>query len=167
MYDVNSCPAKGTIKMALHIDITDGKMMERALNRLKATTIPAWGTMHAQQMIEHLVETMEYTNGKKMAVLEIPEEEARSEKLAKVVPDFEIPRNVKGPIPDNTGKKMFKDLPSAIAALKNEIQRFEDHFRMPGQTSVHGAFGPMNYDEWILWHGKHFAHHFTQFGLMQ
>jgi hypothetical protein len=122
--------------------------------------------MNARQMIEHLVETMEYTNGKKIAVLETTAEIAAQEKLAKVRDDFEIPKNVRGPLPDNSGIIIFKDLATAISELIKEADRFEDYFRIPGQTSVHGAFGPLNYQEWILWHGKHFGHHFKQFGLL-
>jgi hypothetical protein len=153
------------MKMPPFINIRERKKLNLLLSKLEATTPALWGKMNAQMMIEHLINEVEYTNGKRSAALELAAEEATREKQAKVRDDFEIPKNIRGPSPDNSGKR-FNDLPSAINALNKEIDRFEKFFQQEGQTAVHGGFGAMNHKEWILWHGKHFAHHFKQFGLL-
>jgi hypothetical protein len=148
------------------INIADREKLSFLLTRLEAGMTPLWGRLKAQTMIEHLIGAVEYTNGKKIAMAELPVEVAKSEKLAKVRDEFEIPRNVTGPLPDNSNETRYKDLQTAINALNKEIDTFEHFFETDGQTAVHFAFGPMNHKEWILWHGKHFAHHFKQFGLL-
>jgi len=152
--------------MPPYINILDKERLDELLAPLEPGTLPLWGKLKAQNMIEHLIEAVEFTNGKKMARLENSTREAYKEKQEKVRDDFEIPKGVTGPLADNSNKIRFKDLATAISRLKEEIETFEDYFKTPGQTSIHGAFGPMNYREWILWHGKHFAHHFRQFGLL-
>ena len=152
--------------MPPYINILDQERLNVLLAPLEPGTLPLWGKLRAQNMIEHLIEAVEYTNGKKIATLELSARKAYKEKLEKVREDFEIPKEVTGPLPDNSNTIRFKDLATAISRLKEEIEIFEAYFKKPGQTSIHGAFGPMNYMEWILWHGKHFAHHFRQFGLL-
>jgi hypothetical protein len=153
--------------MALYVDIKDRKNLNLLLQSLKHDTLPAWGKMRAQEMIEHLVENIEYTNGTRIPSLQLSPEEAQKEKLAKVTPEFEIPKNVNGNLPVMQGNKRFSDLQTAIHELNKALDQFEIYFQQQGQTTIHGGFGPLNYSEWILWHGKHFAHHFAQFGLIK
>jgi oxepin-CoA hydrolase/3-oxo-5,6-dehydrosuberyl-CoA semialdehyde dehydrogenase len=80
--------------------------------------------------------------------------------------DFVIPNDVAGYLPDATKAKRFKDLSTAIDELNNELDTFETFFKTEGATAIHFEFGPMNHREWIIWHGKHFTHHFKQFGLL-
>jgi hypothetical protein len=74
---------------------------------------------------------------------------------------------VRGYLPDATKTKRFKDLETAIIELNNELDAFELFFKTEGIMATHFEFGPMTYKEWIIWHGKHFAHHFKQFGLLE
>ena len=61
---------------------------------------PNWGRLKAQNMIEHLTEAVEYTNGKRIAKLAVSEEEAKQQKQSKVNIDFLIPKFAKGFLPD-------------------------------------------------------------------
>jgi len=36
----------------------------------------------------------------------------------------------------------------------------------PEVKTVNVTFGELNKDEWDIFHQKHFAHHFSQFGLI-
>jgi hypothetical protein len=148
-------------------NILDREKLISLLGALTPGTPACWGKMNAQNMIEHLVEAVEYTNGKKIAVLDVSPEEAAMKKKTHVDSDFVIPRGAKGPLPDSTLHKRFPDLQTAICNLFIELDAFEEYFKTEYRTAIHGAFGPMNYKEWLIWHGKHFMHHFKQFGLIK
>ena len=152
--------------MPEYIDITDRKNLNLLLSTLQPGTPPLWGKMNAQNMIEHLVEAVEYTNGKRVAVLRFPKNKANKQREDLVNSDFVIPPGAQGYLPDATKTKRFKDLETAIHELNNELDAFEYFFKTEGITATHFEFGPMNHKEWIIWHGKHFTHHFKQFGLL-
>ena len=148
------------------IDITDRKNLNSLLSTLQPETPALWGRMNAQNMIEHLVEAVEYTNGKRVADLRFPIDKANKQRQDLVHSDFVIPSGVTSYLPDATKTKRFNDLAIAIIELNNELDAFEYFFKTEGITATHFEFGPMNYKEWIIWHGKHFTHHFKQFGLL-
>lgn len=131
---------------------------------LRPDTLSLWGKMEPQQMVEHLIDQVQYTNGKKIPFLEFSEEEAKLAKEKNIYTNVKIPKNVIfGALPDHL---IYPDLPSAIKQLMTELDDFDLYFRNPETTAIHGAFGPMNYKEWIIWHSKHFTHHLSQFGLI-
>ena len=148
------------------VDIRNRKELNSLLNKLTSDTPALWGNLKAQSMIEHLIEAVEYTNGKKVAALQIPPEEAEKIKQAVVHSDFVISKGAKGYLSDATQRKRFKDLQTSIDELNKEIDVFEVFFETGQRTSVHPEFGAMNHQEWITWHGVHFTHHFKQFGLI-
>ena len=148
------------------IDITDRKKLNSLLSTLHPETPALWGRMNAQNMIEHLIEAVEYTNGKRTAELLFPADKADKQRKDLVHSDFVIPNGVRGYLPDATKTKKFKDLATAILEFNREMDAFEHFFKTEGVTATHFEFGPMNHKEWIIWHGKHFTHHFKQFGLM-
>ena len=152
--------------MLSFIDITDRKKLNSLLNTLHPETPALWGRMNAQNMIEHLIEAVEYTNGKRIAELQFPAGQAEKQRKDLVHSDFVIPSGVSGYLPDATKSKKFKDLETAILEFNRELDAFEHFFTTEGVTATHFEFGPMNHKEWIIWHGKHFTHHFKQFGLV-
>lgn len=50
--------------------------LERLLLKLEKDSLPIWGKMTAQQMAEHLIDQVQYTNGKKIPYCEVTEQEA-------------------------------------------------------------------------------------------
>ncbi len=148
------------------IDITDRKNLNSLLSTLQPETPVLWGRMNAQNMIEHLVEAVEYTNGKRVVDLQFPPGKANRQRQLLVHSNFVIPNGVTSYLPDATKTKRFNDLATAIVELNNELDAFDHFFKTEGRTATHFEFGPMNHKEWIIWHGKHFTHHFKQFGLL-
>ena len=148
------------------IDITDRKNLNLLLSAIQPETPALWGRMNAQNMIEHLVEAVEYTNGKRVADLRFPADKAIKQRQDLVHSGFVIPSGVPSYLLDATKTKRFKDLETAILELNNELDAFEYFFKIEGITAIHFEFGPMTYKEWTIWHGKHFTHHFKQFGLL-
>ena len=150
--------------MAVFINFSNRKLIDDLVQKLGADDIPLWGKMKPQQMVEHLVESVEYTNGKYSCECDLPAAEAQRQLQANVYPDTEIPRNViLGTLPDHY---RFESLQTAIDQLMIELEAFDRYFAAPGITAMHAGFGPMNHHEWLLWHGKHFTHHFKQFSLI-
>jgi hypothetical protein len=146
------------------VDITDRKKLNSSLQKLNVHTKPLWGKMNAQQMIEHMVQQIEYSNGKKITTCDLPAEEAAREKEKWIYTQVEIPKNlVLGPLPENF---RYANLEAAKKHLTRELDDFEEYFKEPDITSVHAGYGPMEYNEWLIWHGKHFTHHFQQFTLL-
>ena len=152
--------------MAASVDINDRAGLNLLLNALQPGSIAAWGNLAAQNMIEHLIEAVEYTNGKRTGELAFSEEEAYKQKQFCVHSDFVTPAGVKGYLSDAMIGTRYKDIPTAIEAFNKALHAFDLFFKPADRTAIHQAFGPMDYQEWITWHGKHFAHHFRQFGLI-
>ena len=60
-----------------------------------------------------------------------------------------------------------KDLESALKTLLNEIDKIGVYFiNNPEALPINPTFGPLNKEEWIRFHKKHFNHHFEQFGII-
>jgi hypothetical protein len=60
----------------------------------------------------------------------------------------------------------YPDIEAAINQLMTELNDFDRYFKETGVTAIHGGFGPMDYNEWVIWHNKHFTHHLRQFNLI-
>jgi len=134
------------------------------LLKLQPNTQPLWGKMKPQQMVEHLVENVEYTNGKKICGLGVSPEAAERGKHTGVYTDSQIPKNlILEELPENF---RYPNLNIAIGQLVEELNDFDKYFETPNATSMHFSFGPMDHEEWLIWHSKHFTHHLKQFGLM-
>ena len=63
-----------------YMDIRDRKQLNELLSALQPGTRALWGKLQAQNMIEHLIEAVEYTNGKKIAELIYGPGEAMTQK---------------------------------------------------------------------------------------
>ena len=146
------------------VNITDRTSLRSLLLSLSLDTTPLWGNMKAQQMVEHLVDQVQWTNGKKIPTCDRPAEDAYESKMAMVYTDAQIGKNsFSGALPE---QNQYLSIPPAVDALMQELEAFDQYFQQPDAISIHGFFGPMNHEEWVIWHGKHFAHHFMQFGLI-
>jgi hypothetical protein len=153
-----------SISMSHFIDITNRHELGRLLSFLKPDTMPLWGNMTAQHMVEHLITEIEYTNGKRSFVFDIPAEEAEASKRIWIFTDLEIPHNLVLSPPQTEYR--YPDLNTAKQQLLSELDALDNHFETSHRTENHGAYGALNYAEWLNWLGKHFTHHLKQFGLI-
>ena len=151
--------------MKRSVDITNRQELRNLLQQLKPDTMALWGKMKPQQMVEHLVKQVEYTNGKRIPTCDKSPEEAARRKELVLRSAAEMPRNII--LGELSEHYEFPDLETAIGQLLIELKAFDRYFEQPGATAIHGGFGPLNHEEWLIWHGKHFTHHFKQFGLIQ
>ena len=104
------------------IDITHRKELRNLLLTLRPDTKPLWGKMKSRQMIEHLVEEMQWINGKKIAACQKPAREAEIFKQRMVYSDAEIPKNVF--IKELPGNYSYPGLETAINELMKELDDF-------------------------------------------
>jgi hypothetical protein len=134
------------------------------LQKLEPATPPLWGKMKARQMVEHLITNVQYTNSRLTFTCELPPEEANLAKQVMVYTNAQMPRNIV--LENLPANYAYPSLPAAIEQLMQELDTFDHHFETPGITEDHLGFGSMNHHEWLIWHSKHFTHHFKQFGLL-
>ncbi|MCB0516918.1 MAG: DUF1569 domain-containing protein [Chitinophagales bacterium] len=139
------------------------------LQKLQATDIAQFGLMTPQHMIEHLSILVRVSNGKMPQALQIPEEKAAQTKQFVIYSENDLPVGFKAPIlPKNELLPLiFPDLPSAIARLEKELADFDAFFAQnPSEKPINPTMGALTKQEWIVFHNKHFKHHFKQFNLL-
>ena len=150
--------------MSPFIDINNRELLKELLCSLSPDAKPLWGKMTPQQMVEHLIDQVQYTNGKKSGTCDRATDAAAESKARGIYTDQRIPKNiVLGSLPDHCE---YDNLSAAINQLMTELDIFDLYFKMPGAFAMHGGFGPLDYHEWQIWHNKHFTHHMVQFGLL-
>lgn len=143
-------------------------LFERLLT-LQPDAAGKWGRMNGQQMVEHLVFIFAASAGKVKTTLAIPEEFLPKAK-AFLWSDKEFRENTKAPaglIPEDPQPPQYGNMEKAMEALKAEVDYFINYFNTnPGITTLHPAFGDLNFDDWVQVHHKHLTHHLKQFALL-
>jgi hypothetical protein len=154
----------------MKVDITNRQELNSLLNNLTENMPPKWGQMKAQNMVEHLAKVLQYTNGKKEIAQRTTEEEGLKAKQAFIYSDAEMSMGLKSPLLPAEGEVLFEfpSLEEAKLNLNKELDDFETyHANHPGALFIQPRLGKLNYQEWIIFHNKHFTHHFKQFGLIE
>lgn len=136
------------------------------LDTLKESQLPLWGSMNAQQMVEHLSDSLKISSGKLIFPLEISEE-----KIPKMIQFLEsehpMPKNFEVSFAHKNEPLRHEEMALAIDEFLLEWIDFEEYFSNTSATAtVHPYYGPLNFEQWLRLHSKHFTHHFTQFGLI-
>ncbi len=153
----------------MKVDISNRKELNELLEKATEETSALWGIMKMQNMIEHLATVIQYTNGKKTATQRTTDEEAKAARQALIYTDMEIPIGLKSPLLNGNVAEpfIFLGLEEAKKDLNDQLNDFENYFKTnPSVTCIQPRLGPMNHQEWIIFHNKHFTHHFKQFGLI-
>ncbi len=150
------------------VDITNRKEINALLSKLTTQSEARWGIMQPQHMIEHLIKTLQHSNGKKEIGQKSTEEEAKQAKAAFIYTDVEMPMGLKSSLAGETPDPLqFADLETAKQQLNKELDDFENWYQEhPTAVFVQPRLGKLNHQEWIVLHNKHFTHHFKQFGLL-
>jgi oxepin-CoA hydrolase/3-oxo-5,6-dehydrosuberyl-CoA semialdehyde dehydrogenase len=154
----------------MKVDITNRQELNSHLNNLTENTQPKWGSLKPQNMIEHLAKTLQFTNGKKEIAQRTTEEEGLKAKQAFIYSDVEMSMGLKSPLLPTEGPIPFEfsSLDEAKKNLNKELDDFEIyHAKHPDALFVQPRLGKLNYKEWVIFHNKHFTHHFKQFGLIE
>lgn len=142
--------------------------LPRLLRLLDAGATGSWGVMNAQQMTEHMAESVSYATGKNNQPLLTPAEHvAKYREFA--MSDKEFKPNTKNalmgevPLPVRNA-----NMEEAVAELEQELVNFVYYFKENKEaTLTNSFFGELNFEEWIHLLHKHARHHLKQFGLIE
>lgn len=153
----------------MKVDIANRQELNSLLNNLTENTQPKWGQMKSQNMVEHLAKALQYSNGKKEIAQRTTEEEGLKAKQAFIYTDVEMPMGLKSPLVGECPIPFeFSSMVEAKENLNKELDDFETHnSNHPDALFIQPRLGKLNYKEWIVFHNKHFTHHFKQFGLIE
>jgi hypothetical protein len=125
--------------------------------------------MSAQHMVEHLLLTVSFSNGQATSPCYYEAAKAAKIKAFVIDSDNDITIGFRAPMlpVGETVDLQFADLPTAVAALLEGVAAFKHYFAQnPTATPTHPTMDKLNHQEWIIFHNKHFKHHFKQFGLI-
>lgn len=135
--------------------------------QLNAEEKGKWGVLNAQQMVEHLSDSIRIANGKRIEKLITPIENlerVRSFMLSDK-PFKENTKNVQ--MPEIPAPALKQNLKEAVDELNSELQTFIEQFRNDeSKTITNPFFGDLNFQEWTHLLHKHFEHHCRQFNLI-
>jgi hypothetical protein len=137
------------------------------LSQISSDTLPAWGKMTLQQMIEHFSDAVRIASGK-------------TEQKEILTPAGNIPKMQEflasdKPFKENTLNPLMPEVPVpvrnksielALAELQEEINYFFMVFeKNPHQLTRNPFFGDLNYPQNVQLLYKHAQHHLRQFGI--
>ncbi len=137
------------------------------LKKLEGDENGKWGKMNAQQMAEHVSAFFKVSTQRIKFPLTTPEEHLPKYKEF-LLSDKEFRENTKAPVlPEEPLPLHYTSMQQALDELtksKNDFFEFfkDDH----SKTTLHPAFGELNFNEWVQLHHKHVIHHLKQFGLI-
>ena len=150
------------------LDFIQYELMKR-LHQLPSAATGKWGKMNGQQMVEHLSLIFSASSGKINVTLATPVEYLPKYKEF-LWSDKEFKENTKAPsalIPEEPQELKHATMSLALQELQDELDYFFNYYKThPGATTMHPAFGELNFEEWIQIHHKHVVHHLKQFGLI-
>ena len=135
------------------------------LANLKGDEMGKWGKMNAQQMVEHVSGFFKVSTEKIHFPLTTPPEHLPKYKEF-LLSDKEFRENTKAPVlPEEPLPLHYASMQEAMDDIKKSVNDFFEFFKIdPSKTTLHPAFGELNFDEWVQLHHKHVTHHLKQFG---
>jgi hypothetical protein len=139
-----------------------------ALNRLSPDTLPAFGMMTPQHMVEHLSQAISISNGDRTIRLMVDEDRAAKQKRIMIYSDRPFPMGMQAPAMEGKLAKLrFDSLDEAKEELIRHMNMFDTWHRInPDAGCIHPFLGLLNHQEWVKFHSKHMTHHFKQFNLV-
>ena len=163
IFQLNFCPM---------FETDDKSFLDQALpllDQLQPDTLPLWGIMTPQHMVEHLG-SIAYLSSKELNLAIATPAEFLPKSLAWLWSDKAFRKGTKAPGIAEQGleKLRYENLDQARAKCKQAMQGFHAYFvQHPEAELIHPVFGPLNYAGWLRFHHKHILHHFTQFRLLE
>ena len=137
------------------------------LKQVPSDTIPKWGKMTLQQMIEHFSDNVRISSGKTVFTEVIfPQEQAQK------VREFILGDQ---PFKENTINPLLPEVPAPVKNISkeeaiNELQKEIDYFfsvfeKNNLQVTRSPFYGDLNYEENVHLLYKHAMHHLRQFNI--
>lgn len=137
------------------------------IKKLNGNETGKWGKMNAQQMVEHVAGFFKVSTEQIHFPLTTPEEHLPKYKEF-LWSEKEFRENTKAPVlPEEPLPLRYSNINEATEHLQKDVNDFFEYFKMdPAKTTLHPAFGELNFEEWVQLHHKHVVHHLKQFSLL-
>ncbi len=136
------------------------------LDQLKSDTIPNWGSMLPQRMVEHLTDTLRIAIGENKQTLIVPEEKLPG-MLRFLESDKEMMKNVEVPFAKKETPLRNEEMELAIDEFADAYLDYLEYYELnPSKTQLHAYYGSLTFEQWNRLNSKHITHHFKQFGLL-
>jgi hydroxymethylglutaryl-CoA reductase len=149
------------------VDFLNFDVIKVKLDTLNENSKPIFGSMNAQQMIEHLSAVTQIANGNwNVDVYVSDEKTARRKPFLNT--ENELQTGFKASfLSDEPIGLNFSSIHLAINDLLHQLELFVKVFTEDThKTVVHPFFGELDFEAWKKFQVKHFTHHFKQFGLL-
>ena len=149
------------------VDFLNFDVIKVKLYTLNQHSKAIFGSMNAQQMIEHLSAVTQIASGNwNLDVYVSDEKTARRKPFLNT--ENELQTGFKASfLPDEPIGLNFSSIHLAIDDLLYQLELFVKVFTEDEhKTVVHPFFGELNFEAWKKFQVKHFTHHFKQFGLL-
>lgn len=149
------------------IDILNTSQLQNTINKFNANAKPLWGKMLPQHVVEHLTMTVKISSGKIIVKRYTTLEEAQAIKDKLIDGPMEIPPGIKNPLlGDEPAAFQHADMETAVKELLSEINYFKEYYsKNPTALNTQPRMGNLTYNEWLIFHNKHFTHHVKQYAL--
>lgn len=140
------------------------EIFKNRVNQLTADSPRKWGTMSAAAMLRHLRHLLELS----LSEVEVKDQSNVFTKyVVRPIAFHVLPDWPKGKIkaPDHLTPKA-EDFDQERQKLIAAFDRFVDAVsKSPDKMALHPLFGSYPIHYWAFLHGRHFEHHFRQFGV--
>jgi hypothetical protein len=150
------------------IDILVRANLFEVLNPLQADMKPEFGAMTPQHMVEHLAFAVRFSNGKEPQQHHFTSDKEQKIKSFVIGSERDMPIGFKSPVLpiDELPVLKHSSLTNAIETLKTELSDFDSYFlKHPFEKPINPTMGELCFKEWVIFHNRHFTHHFKQFRL--
>lgn len=140
----------------------------RHLQQLDPATLPVWGKMSVQQMIEHFSgEAVKVANGRYNAKEFLTPIDKRQKMMEFLLSEKPFKQNLKNPLlGEDPAPLRFNTVQAAIADLHGELIYFFEIFeKKPDLRTFNPFYGELNFDQNVQLLHKHALHHLAQFGV--
>lgn len=145
------------------------QQLKSLLDNLDQSKTPNFGLMTPQHMVEHLVFSIRFSNGKKPQKLSIKPSLAEKIRFLIIQNEHEIQPGFKSPLLPK-GQLIDLRYTHFEAATQKLLTEIEDYnaFKLnnPKAKPINPVVGPLNWEEWNIFHNKHIRHHLRQFSLI-
>lgn len=137
------------------------------LQQVPSDTLPHWGQMTFQQMVEHFTDSVRLASGK----LQLTEMYTPAEDIPKyqafIMSDKPFRENTLNPlVPEVPAPVRNKTVERALEELQDELLFFFSVFEANHQQKTRNPiFGDLDYEQNVRLLYKHALHHLRQFGL--
>src|SRR5882724_637681 len=139
------------------------------MQQLDPDTVPQWGKMNVQQMIEHYGGDAVRCASGRLKIDQIATAPENLERMrAFMMSDKPIRENTKNPLlGEEPPIHRYRTIQAAIGALQQELIYFFEAFeRNPKLITRNPFFGDLNFEQNVQLLYKHALHHLRQFGIV-